>query len=105
MLLLDIWGWPFDGPGCLQTAVEHDEQRTVSVSAFGSMSGLLHEVPMGMHGIRSIGTNSIKSLGRFLMGRTTLNHDVEWLKPVDGAVSVDAVGFENGRSKREAGHR
>lgn len=42
-----------------------------------------------------------KSPGRFLMGKTNLNHDGEWLKPIVGTVSVNAVGSEIGMSKQQ----
>lgn len=100
MLLLDIWGCSFSGPGCLQTTVEQDWVKDC-VSEYIWIS--VRSVTWGAHGhgTTSEWTNSIKSPGRFLMGKTTLNHDGVWLKPIIGTVSVNAVGSEIGRSKQQ----
>lgn len=74
ILLLDIWGCSFGGPGCLRTAVEQDLVKDC-VSKYIWIS--VRSVTWGAHGhgTRSVWTNSIKSPGRFLMGKTTLNCD------------------------------
>lgn len=100
MPLLDIWGCSFGGPGCLQTSVEQDLVKDC-VSKYIWIS--VRSVTWGAHGhgTRSVWTNSIKSPGRFLMGKTTLNHDGERLTPIVGNVSVNAVGSQIGRSKQQ----
>lgn len=100
MLLLNIWGCSFGGPGCLRTAVEQDLVKDC-VSKYIWIS--VRYVTWGAHGhgTRSVWTNSIKSPGRFLTGKTSLNHDGEWLKPIVGDVSVNAVGSEIGWSKQQ----
>lgn len=98
MLLLDIWGWSFGGPGCLQTALGQDWVK-------GCVSKYIwiyvRSVIWGAHGrgIRFLGTYTLKCLGSFLTGKTTLNHGGEWLKPISGTVSVNATGSETGRSE------